>query len=221
MPAFRLAPGPRVASAVRTRRLDRRWWAANGALALLRAGVRRAKAPTRVSCSRCSASAGVGKSRLVEEFLVELDGEPRSSAAGACRTATASRTSRCVEAIKEAAGLADFDLPDVVESKVCAVLEGDEHAGASSAAHVVAADGRRRGRRAGEETFWAIRRFFEASARRAAARARVRRHPLGRADVPRPGRAHRRLVARRPDPAPVHGAARPARRAPGVGRRQD
>ena len=38
-------------------------------------------------------------------------------------------------------------------------------------------------------------------AREPAARRRVRRHPLGRADVPRPGRARRRLVARRADPA--------------------
>ena len=32
-----------------------------------------------------------------------------------------------VEAIKQAAGLADFDMPDVVEAKVCSILEGDEH----------------------------------------------------------------------------------------------
>ena len=52
---------------------------------------------------------------------------------------------------------------------------------------------------------------------RATAGARVRRHPLGRADVPRPRRAHRGLVARLADPAALHGAARPARRAAGWG----
>ena len=32
-----------------------------------------------------------------------------------------------VEAIKQAARLSDFDLPEVVEAKVCSVLEGEEH----------------------------------------------------------------------------------------------
>ena len=55
---------------------------------------------------------------------------------------------------------------------------------------------------------------------RDAARLRVRRHALGRGDVPRPGRARRRPLARRADPAALHGAAGPARPAAGLGRRQ-
>ena len=53
-----------------------------------------------------------------------------------------------------------------------------------------------------------------------AAGAGPRRHPLGRADLPGPGRAHRRLDARRADPADRHGARRAAREAADVGRRQ-
>ena len=68
-----------------------------------------------------------------------------------------------VEAIKQAAGLADFDLPDVVEARVCAILEGDEHQ-ATVCRHVAQLMGVAEAT-AGEETFWAIRRFFEASAR--------------------------------------------------------
>jgi class 3 adenylate cyclase/tetratricopeptide (TPR) repeat protein len=107
--------------------------------------------------------AGVGKSRLIQEFLAGL-GDGAQILHGRCLPYGEGITYfPVVEAIKQAAGLADFDLPDVVEAKVCSVLEGDEHQqlvcrhvshlmGVAEAA-------------AGEETFWAIRRFFEASAR--------------------------------------------------------
>ena len=68
-----------------------------------------------------------------------------------------------VEAIKQAAGLADFDMPDVVEAKVCSILEGDEHQ-ELVCRHVSQLMGVAESA-AGEETFWAIRRFFEATAR--------------------------------------------------------
>ena len=72
-------------------------------------------------------SAGVGKSRLVEEFLSGV-GERATVLRGRCLPYGEGITYfPVVEAIKEAAGLADFDLPEVVEAKVCAVLEGDEH----------------------------------------------------------------------------------------------
>jgi class 3 adenylate cyclase len=107
--------------------------------------------------------AGVGKSRLVQEFVSGL-GERAGVLRGRCLPYGEGITYfPVVETVKQAAGLADFDLPDVVEAKVCSVLEGDEHQqlvcgrvsqlmGAADAA-------------AGEDTFWAIRRFFEASAR--------------------------------------------------------
>jgi class 3 adenylate cyclase/tetratricopeptide (TPR) repeat protein len=106
--------------------------------------------------------AGVGKSRLVEEFLSGLDGA--KVLRGRCLPYGEGITYfPIVEAIKQAAGLGDFDLPDVVETKVCAVLEGDQHqervCGHVSQLMGVAETA------ASEETFWAIRRFFEASAR--------------------------------------------------------
>ena len=48
----------------------------------------------------------------------------------------------------------------------------------------------------------------------------VGRHPVGRAGLPGPDRASRRLVARRSDPAALHRAARAPRAATGLGRRQ-
>ncbi|MEO8425122.1 MAG: adenylate/guanylate cyclase domain-containing protein, partial [Actinomycetota bacterium] len=108
-------------------------------------------------------SAGVGKSRLVEEFISGL-GDGAAVLIGRCLPYGEGITYYpVVEAIKQAAGLADFDLPEIVEAKVCAVLEGDEHQ-ELVCRHVSQLMGVADSA-AGEETFWAIRRFFEATAR--------------------------------------------------------
>jgi class 3 adenylate cyclase/tetratricopeptide (TPR) repeat protein len=107
--------------------------------------------------------AGVGKSRLIAEFVSGV-GDRAQILQGRCLPYGDGITYfPVVEAIKQAAGLADFDLPDVVEAKICSVLEGDEHQElvcrhVSQLMGVAEAGG-------SEETFWAIRRFFEASAR--------------------------------------------------------
>jgi class 3 adenylate cyclase/tetratricopeptide (TPR) repeat protein len=107
--------------------------------------------------------AGVGKSRLVEEFISGL-GEGPLVLSGRCLPYGEGITYfPVVEAIKQAAGLGDFDLPDVVEAKVCSVLEGDEHQEVVCR-HVLQLMGVAEAATA-EETFWAIRRFFEAAAR--------------------------------------------------------
>jgi class 3 adenylate cyclase/tetratricopeptide (TPR) repeat protein len=108
-------------------------------------------------------AAGVGKSRLVEEFVAGL-GEGTLVLSGRCLPYGEGITYfPVVEAIKQAAGLADFDLPDVVETKVRSVLEGDEHQEVVCR-HVSQLMGVAEAATA-EETFWAIRRFFEAAAR--------------------------------------------------------
>jgi class 3 adenylate cyclase/tetratricopeptide (TPR) repeat protein len=107
--------------------------------------------------------AGIGKSRLVEEFLAGL-GSDANVLRGRCLPYGEGITYfPVVEVIKQAAGLADFDLPDVVEAKVCSVLEGDEHRDLVCR-HVSQLMGLAEAT-AGEETFWAIRRFLEAVAR--------------------------------------------------------
>jgi class 3 adenylate cyclase/tetratricopeptide (TPR) repeat protein len=123
-----------------------------------------AAAATR-SCHLCTllGAAGVGKSRLVDEFLAGVSGDA-TVVRGRCLPYGDGITYfPAIQAIKEAAGLADFDLPDVVDSKVGAVLEGDQHRVAVGK-HITQLMGVGQPA-AAEETFWAIRRFFEASAR--------------------------------------------------------
>jgi class 3 adenylate cyclase/tetratricopeptide (TPR) repeat protein len=102
---------------------------------------------------------GVGKSRLVEEFL------------GSVGEATVLR-GRCLpygdgitffpvgEVVKEAAGLEDFDAPEEIERKICAVL-GTDGPACSTLAQLFAAAERDS---SAEETFWAVRSFLEAVA---------------------------------------------------------
>ena len=54
----------------------------------------------------------------------------------------------------------------------------------------------------------------QAARRAGAARRPLRRHPVGRGDVPRPGRARRAALQRRADPARLHGPAGAARAPP-------
>ena len=78
-------------------------------------------------------SAGVGKSRLVEEFLSTI-GDGAEVLRGRCLPYGEGITYfPVVEAIKQAAGLADFDLPDVVESKVCSCSTGTSTRSSSAA----------------------------------------------------------------------------------------
>jgi class 3 adenylate cyclase/tetratricopeptide (TPR) repeat protein len=108
-------------------------------------------------------SAGVGKSRLVEEFISGL-GDGATVLLSRCLPyGKGISYYPVVETIKQAANLADFDLPEVIEAKVCAVLEGDEHQEVACR-HISQLMGVAESA-AGEETFWAIRRFFEAVAR--------------------------------------------------------
>ena len=71
-----------------------------------------------------------------------------------------------------------------------------------------------------EEIAWAVRKLLESRAAERPLIVRLRRRPLGRADVPRSRRARRRPEPRRADPAALHGAAGAARRPAGLGRRQ-
>jgi class 3 adenylate cyclase/tetratricopeptide (TPR) repeat protein len=111
------------------------------------------------------APAGVGKSRLVEEFLDGLS--DATVLRGRCLPYGEGITYFPVlEVVKQAAGLADFDVPELVESKISAILEGEENQAVVCeriAQLMGVADAA-----APEETFWAIRRMLEAIARRRA-----------------------------------------------------
>ena len=146
-------------------------------------------ASSAASSSPCSVPAGVGKSRLVAEFLATVDADV---VAGRCLDYGEGITFWPVVAVLKQLGRAPT-----------------RHSTRSSGA-----------RPSPNELFW---RRSDATRRRrgrASARRRLRRHPLGRADVPRPARPHRRPLARRADLAAVRrapGAARPTAR---LGRRQ-
>ena len=71
-----------------------------------------------------------------------------------------------------------------------------------------------------DETFWAVRKLFEAEARERPLRRRHRRPAMGGADTPRSRRAHRRLGSRRADPARLPRATRATRRTAELERRQ-
>ncbi len=102
---------------------------------------------------------GVGKSRLVEEFLGSL-GEA-TVLRGRCLPYGEGITFFPVgEVVKEAAGLDDFDAPDEIERKICAVL-GTDGPACSTLAQLFAAAERDS---SVEETFWAVRSFLEAVA---------------------------------------------------------
>ena len=160
--AWRLLGVREVVSAV-PRRLDSPMVGRERQLAQLHQAFEAADADEACQLFTVLGPAGVGKSRLVQEFAAGL-GDRAGILRGRCLPYGEGITYfPVVEAIKQAAGLADFDLPDVVEAKVCSVLEGDEHQ-ELVCRHVSQLMGVAE-IAAGEETFWAIRRFFEASAR--------------------------------------------------------
>ena len=104
-------------------------------------------------------TAGVGKSRLVEELLGSLGGA--TVLRGRCLPYGEGITFFPVgEVLKEAAGLDDFDAPDEIERKICAVLGTDGPACSTLAQLFGAADRDS----SVEETFWAVRSFLEAVA---------------------------------------------------------
>ena len=102
---------------------------------------------------------GVGKSRLIEEFLVSLGAA--TVLRGRCLPYGEGITFFPVgEVVKEAAGLEDFDAPEEIERKICAVLGTDGPACSTLAQLFAAAEYDS----SVEETFWAVRSFLEAVA---------------------------------------------------------
>jgi class 3 adenylate cyclase/tetratricopeptide (TPR) repeat protein len=105
---------------------------------------------------------GVGKSRLVMEFL-QPAGDDATVLRGRCLPYGDGITFFPVgEVVKEAAGLEDFDPPDEIERKICAVIgDTDGDAVCSTLAQLFGVSERAT---TPEESFWAVRRFLEALA---------------------------------------------------------
>ena len=164
-------------------------------------------------------SAGVGKSRLVWEFVAG-PGTEATVLRGRCLSYGEGITYfPLVEIVQEAAGVGRTDDLATARSKLATLAEGAEDrdrivslvAGLLSWGEPVAA----------EDGQWGVRKLLEHLAHERPLVVRVRRHPLGGAQLPRAGRAPRGLDARCAAPAPVRRAARAPRAPPGLGRRED
>jgi class 3 adenylate cyclase/tetratricopeptide (TPR) repeat protein len=162
VPALRLVSVAGTAAG-RARRLDSPMIGRERPLALLLQLFEGAAADRACHLFTVLGSAGVGKSRLVEEFVSRLE-DRAALLRGRCLPYGDGITYfPVIEIVKEAAGLADFDAPDVVEAKVCAALEDDEQQGivCSRLSQLLGVQETA----SPEETHWAIRRFLEAQAR--------------------------------------------------------
>jgi class 3 adenylate cyclase/tetratricopeptide (TPR) repeat protein len=108
--------------------------------------------------------AGIGKSRLTHEFVESLD-EHATVLRGHCLPYGDGITFwPLVEVVKQAAGLLDLDSPEEARQKIGALLPPGEDS-SLVCDRVAAAVGRgRAGITRPEETFWAVRRLFEALA---------------------------------------------------------
>jgi class 3 adenylate cyclase/tetratricopeptide (TPR) repeat protein len=162
LPAFRLI---RVTDSLgeRPQRMDSPMIGRRRELGALRTAYDRVSSDRACQLFTILAPAGTGKSRLAEEFVAEIAGA--TILRGRCLPYGDGITYfPILEIVKQAAGLADFDAPEIVADKVFRVLEGEEQQ------EVVC---RRIGQLLGvdaigspEETFWAVRRFIEAIARK-------------------------------------------------------
>jgi class 3 adenylate cyclase/tetratricopeptide (TPR) repeat protein len=106
-------------------------------------------------------SAGVGKSRLVDEFL-RSTGERARVVRGRCLPYGEGITFwPVIEAVKDAAGLGGDESPDEVRRQVRALLDDEAGPVAERLFEAIGLAGAPAG---GEETFWAVRKFLEALA---------------------------------------------------------
>jgi class 3 adenylate cyclase/tetratricopeptide (TPR) repeat protein len=105
-------------------------------------------------------SAGIGKSRLVHEFVKSVR-ENATVLRGRCLPYGEGITFWALaEAVKAASGITDDDSPAEAKARIERVVAADPHAQAISG-HVAAAIGLAEESAAGDDIFWAIRRFLE------------------------------------------------------------
>ena len=184
----------------------------------LRTGGRRPFLPALHRARRRRASGSRG---WCDEFLGERRrAGARRRAAAASPTARGSPSGRCSRPSRRRSGSTTATHPTRRGAKLARALGGEQ--GAEVVAQRVAEMiGLAEVAGGAEDGFGAVRALFETLARDSTAGARLRRHPLGRAHVPRPRRAHRRL-RRATRPILLVCLARPELLdvPPGLGRRQ-
>ena len=140
------------------RRLDTPLVGREDELAALRAAFEEARADRRCRVFTVLGEGGIGKSRLVAELVAGL-GDDVVALTGRCRSYGEGIAFRPVaEILSAAAG-------DVTEEQIGALLEGEPDAGAV-AGYLAAASGSSDALASAVEVDWAVRRLFEALARR-------------------------------------------------------
>ena len=165
---------------------------------------------TRASASRGSCGSSSAGSPLTR----------RCCAAAACPYGEGITYWPLAEVVREIARAAGPDRGAQTVAALAQLLPGEEKAEliAELVAQALGFGGAAGG--TSEETFWAVRRLFEALARAGPARGRPRRPPLGGADVPR-SRSRTSPTSRADSPILlVPRAAGAPRQPPGLGRRQ-
>ena len=110
-------------------------------------------------------TAGVGKSRLVQEFLNDLGGQALVARGGCLPYGEGITYWPLIEAVKEAAALDEADSPEQGRQKLTALLENEEDA-ELVARRVAELIGLSEATAGTAEGFWAVRTLFEALARR-------------------------------------------------------
>ena len=108
--------------------------------------------------------AGVGKSRLIHEFLEEHASDAVTLRGRCLAYGDAITFWPIVEAVRMAAGIVDDDSPETAQKRVLDLLDPDDHEREQVAARVAAAIGLTAAQVPVSELFWGIRRLFEALA---------------------------------------------------------
>ncbi len=163
VPAYRLVEVHPLAPG-HARRLDSPMVGRERELGLLLQAFERAVSERSCHLFTVLGSAGVGKSRLVGEFLSGV-GDRATVLSGRCLPYGEGITFWPVaEAVKQAAGILDGDTAEQARARIAALVAMDEH-GPVVANHVSQVLGLVADSAVPEETFWAIRSLFEALAR--------------------------------------------------------
>src|SRR5437588_476861 len=137
-----------------------------GELELLRQAFGRAVSGQACHFFTVLGAAGVGKSRLLSEFLEEVRPEA-TILTGRCLPYGEGITFwPVVEVVSSAAGLAEGDPPELARTKIASLLSEEEAAGLA-AERVAGLLGLAETSASAEEGFWGVRKLLEALARRA------------------------------------------------------
>jgi class 3 adenylate cyclase len=163
VPAFRLVEvtdGP----AERARKLDAPLIGRERELALMREAFDRAVAGRGCELVTLVGPAGIGKSRLAEDFVASVAGEAKV-VAGRCLSYGEGLTFWPLRAIVEGlVGSADDESSDQAQARIARLLEDDDDT-ATIVERVAGALGQSEAAAYPAETFWAVRKLLEAAAR--------------------------------------------------------